>query len=140
MIHHLYRITETAFYSYTRSRPLSPSSLFAGAFLIPYFTMMIFGAVPLFFMELILGQFHRTGAISVWKIVPIFKGDTLSINISVWKIVPTFKGDNLSINISVWKIVPTFKGDNLLINMLSRRIIPLTIHDLKIFTYCRHFK
>ncbi|KAK2183134.1 hypothetical protein NP493_318g03000 [Ridgeia piscesae] len=36
--------------------------------------MMIFGAIPLFFMELVLGQFHRTGAISVWKIAPIFKG------------------------------------------------------------------
>ncbi|XP_035999565.1 solute carrier family 6 member 4b [Fundulus heteroclitus] len=46
-----------------------------GAFLIPYILMAIFGGVPLFYMELALGQFHRTGAISIWKhICPIFKG------------------------------------------------------------------
>ncbi|XP_053555806.1 sodium-dependent serotonin transporter-like [Bombina bombina] len=46
-----------------------------GAFLIPYAIMAIFGGVPLFYMELALGQFHRTGAISIWKrICPIFKG------------------------------------------------------------------
>lgn len=49
--------------------------LCAGAFLIPYILMAIFGGVPLFYMELALGQFHRTGAISIWKhICPIFKG------------------------------------------------------------------
>ena len=46
----------------------------AGAFLIPYFTMLLFGGIPLFFMELVLGQFHRKGAIAVWYIAPIFKG------------------------------------------------------------------
>uniref|UniRef100_A0A8C0HCA5 Transporter n=1 Tax=Chelonoidis abingdonii TaxID=106734 RepID=A0A8C0HCA5_CHEAB len=46
-----------------------------GAFLIPYTLMAIFGGVPLFYMELALGQFHRAGAISIWKrICPIFKG------------------------------------------------------------------
>ncbi|XP_017781709.1 PREDICTED: sodium-dependent noradrenaline transporter-like isoform X1 [Nicrophorus vespilloides] len=45
-----------------------------GAFLIPYTLMMIFGAVPLFYMELILGQYNRQGPISVWRICPLFKG------------------------------------------------------------------
>ncbi|KAL7986583.1 hypothetical protein Chor_012866 [Crotalus horridus] len=46
-----------------------------GAFLIPYVLMAIFGGVPLFYMELALGQFHRVGAIPIWKnICPIFKG------------------------------------------------------------------
>uniref|UniRef100_UPI00358FD8A5 sodium-dependent serotonin transporter-like n=1 Tax=Myxine glutinosa TaxID=7769 RepID=UPI00358FD8A5 len=46
-----------------------------GAFLIPYTIMVVFGGVPLFYMELALGQFHRTGAITVWKrICPLFQG------------------------------------------------------------------
>merc|ERR1719422_1008148 len=45
-----------------------------GAFLIPYIMMLLLGALPLFYMELILGQFHRQGPISVWRISPIFKG------------------------------------------------------------------
>ena len=39
--------------------------------------MLLFGAVPLFFMELVLGQFHRRGAIAVWKIAPLFQGSVL---------------------------------------------------------------
>ncbi|CAG9764797.1 unnamed protein product [Ceutorhynchus assimilis] len=45
-----------------------------GAFLIPYSLMLVFGAVPLFYMELILGQFNRQGPVSLWRICPLFKG------------------------------------------------------------------
>ncbi|KAK5648640.1 hypothetical protein RI129_003532 [Pyrocoelia pectoralis] len=45
-----------------------------GAFLVPYLLMLVFGALPLFYMELVLGQFNRLGPISVWKICPLFKG------------------------------------------------------------------
>ncbi|XP_075710442.1 sodium-dependent serotonin transporter [Rhinoderma darwinii] len=46
-----------------------------GAFLIPYVIMAVFGGIPLFYMELALGQYHRNGCISVWrKICPLFKG------------------------------------------------------------------
>ncbi|KAF5274143.1 hypothetical protein FQR65_LT04541 [Abscondita terminalis] len=45
-----------------------------GAFLIPYLLMLVFGALPLFYMELILGQFNRLGPVGVWKICPLFKG------------------------------------------------------------------
>lgn len=52
-----------------------PSCLRPGAFLLPYLLMAVFGGVPLFYMELALGQFHRSGCISIWKhICPIFKG------------------------------------------------------------------
>lgn len=45
-----------------------------GVFLIPYFLMLVFGAMPLFYMELVLGQYNRQGPISIWKICPLFKG------------------------------------------------------------------
>lgn len=46
-----------------------------GVFLIPYITMLIFGGVPLFFLELCLGQFVKKGPITVWnKICPWMKG------------------------------------------------------------------
>ncbi|KAI5697049.1 hypothetical protein M8J75_004234 [Diaphorina citri] len=46
-----------------------------GAFLIPYTLMFIFGGLPLFYMELALGQFHRCGCLTIWKkICPALKG------------------------------------------------------------------
>lgn len=57
----------------------STKCFISGAFIIPYFTVLIFGALPIFFMELCLGQFHREGPITVWKIAPIFKGRLLFI-------------------------------------------------------------
>ncbi|CAB3236525.1 unnamed protein product [Arctia plantaginis] len=46
-----------------------------GAFLIPYCIMLLFGGLPLFFMELALGQYHRCGCLTLWKrICPALKG------------------------------------------------------------------
>ena len=39
---------------------LNTTYLCSGAFLVPYFVMLIFGGLPLFYMELCLGQFHRS--------------------------------------------------------------------------------
>ena len=34
----------------------------------------VLGAMPLFYMEVVLGQFNRQGPISLWRICPVFKG------------------------------------------------------------------
>ena len=50
-------------------------SFVAGAFLVPYGIMLVLGGIPLFFMELCIGQFNRKGAITCWgNLVPLFKG------------------------------------------------------------------
>ena len=59
--------------------PNERSCNISGAFLFPYLVMLIFGGLPLFYMELALGQFQRVGCISVWKrICPAFKGEVVS--------------------------------------------------------------
>lgn len=45
-----------------------------GAFLVPYLLFMVIAGMPLFYMELALGQFNREGAAGVWKICPVLKG------------------------------------------------------------------
>ncbi|CAM1329309.1 DAT (predicted) [Pycnogonum litorale] len=51
-----------------------------GAFLIPYVIMLAIGGIPLFFMELAIGQYHRKGAITCWgRIVPLLKGVGCSV-------------------------------------------------------------
>lgn len=49
--------------------------LCAGAFLVPYLLFMVIAGMPLFYMELALGQFNREGAAGVWKICPVLKGN-----------------------------------------------------------------
>ncbi|XP_029134832.1 sodium- and chloride-dependent neutral and basic amino acid transporter B(0+) [Labrus bergylta] len=45
-----------------------------GAFLIPYFVMLVVTGIPLFFLESALGQFCSQGPINIWRSVPILQG------------------------------------------------------------------
>ncbi|XP_059819520.1 sodium-dependent proline transporter [Hypanus sabinus] len=45
-----------------------------GVFLIPYCIMMLVTGLPLFLMELSLGQYGGAGPITVWKCCPLLKG------------------------------------------------------------------
>lgn len=46
----------------------------SGAFLIPYFIMLVFAGLPIFFMEVILGQYGGVGPNKLFEIAPLFKG------------------------------------------------------------------
>uniref|UniRef100_A0A671UEG0 Transporter n=1 Tax=Sparus aurata TaxID=8175 RepID=A0A671UEG0_SPAAU len=45
-----------------------------GAFLIPYFVMLVVTGIPLFFLESAFGQFCSQGPINVWRAVPLLQG------------------------------------------------------------------
>ncbi|XP_063966349.1 sodium- and chloride-dependent neutral and basic amino acid transporter B(0+)-like [Lytechinus pictus] len=45
-----------------------------GAFLLPYVIMLFFAGLPLYFMEVALGQYSSSGLIKVWKAVPPMRG------------------------------------------------------------------
>nr|XP_033782604.1 sodium- and chloride-dependent creatine transporter 1-like [Geotrypetes seraphini] len=45
-----------------------------GVFLIPYLLIVFVGGIPVFFLEIALGQFMKQGGIAAWNIVPLFKG------------------------------------------------------------------
>lgn len=68
----------------SKLRNLQSSNFFvAGAFLVPYCIMLIVGGIPLFYMELALGQFNRKGAITCWgRLCPLFKGKLFLLLIS----------------------------------------------------------
>lgn len=49
--------------------------------MVPYFIALALAGIPMFLMELSLGQMLTIGGLGVFKIAPIFKGDFLE---STW--------------------------------------------------------
>lgn len=45
-----------------------------GAFLIPYLILLVVIGRPLYYMEMVLGQFSGLGPVKVWKAVPAMRG------------------------------------------------------------------
>ncbi|NXW20640.1 SC6A7 protein, partial [Circaetus pectoralis] len=50
-----------------------------GVFVIPYFIMSLVMGLPLFLMEMSLGQYGAAGPIAVWKCCPLLKGIGISM-------------------------------------------------------------
>ena len=45
-----------------------------GAFLVPYLICVVIGGIPLFYLEVALGQFMAQGGPKAWRICPILQG------------------------------------------------------------------
>lgn len=45
-----------------------------GAFLIPYLVCVVLCGIPIFFLEIALGQFMQQGVIGIWDIYPVMRG------------------------------------------------------------------
>lgn len=59
--------------------------LFLGAFLLPYALFLFTCGIPLFFLEVSLGQMTGQGGITCWKkICPLFEGPSSSIKYLAW--------------------------------------------------------
>lgn len=52
-----------------------------GVFLIPYLIFLFLLGIPLFYLEVNLGQFTSQGAVQCWRMAPIFKGLGISMSI-----------------------------------------------------------
>lgn len=46
----------------------------SGCFLIPYLICLVVAGVPVLVLEIALGQYTSQGAITAWKICPLFQG------------------------------------------------------------------
>lgn len=66
---------------------LKDDILFSGAYLVPYFILLILIGIPLFFLELAVGQRIRRGSIGVWNYVyPRLGGiGVSSLMVSKWR-------------------------------------------------------
>ena len=52
-----------------------------GAFMVPFILMMILAGAPLFYLEVILGQFSGKSPLALWEFSPAFKGIGISCTI-----------------------------------------------------------
>ncbi|XP_058962915.2 sodium- and chloride-dependent GABA transporter 1-like [Pocillopora verrucosa] len=80
-----------------------------GAFLIPYVCFLLLGGIPLFFMELSIGQILQAGPIKAWaKISPLFSGVGIAM-VTVSFLVSVYY--NVILAWSIYYLYNSFKPD-----------------------------
>ena len=70
-----------------------------GAFLIPYFIMLTFVGIPVFFIELAVGQYSGSGPATVWEAAPLFRGKQTKTQIQIQRKLMhlTLEGDQCTV-------------------------------------------
>lgn len=79
-----------------------------GAFLIPYFVCMIILGIPLVYLEMIVGQFTSSGSLKCWRMVKIFKGIGLAMNIANALLIIYY---NMIIAYSIYYFFMSFRSE-----------------------------
>ncbi|CAG7828454.1 unnamed protein product [Allacma fusca] len=59
-------------------------------FLLPYIVVLVLCVFPIFYLELIIGQYVRKGVIGIWRICPIFKGVGYATLLITYSVVYTY--------------------------------------------------
>ena len=55
--------------------PLQQDRYFTTTLRPEHILIALIGGIPIFFLEISLGQFMKAGSINVWNICPLFKGE-----------------------------------------------------------------
>jgi len=79
-----------------------------GAFLIPYAIMLIFEGLPLFYMELAIGQRLKKGSVGIWNYISPWLGGLGVASMVVCFLVALFY--NMIIAWALWYLFNSFKG------------------------------
>ncbi|KAL4227908.1 Sodium- and chloride-dependent glycine transporter 2 [Mactra antiquata] len=79
-----------------------------GAFLIPYVIMLVFVGIPIFILELSLGQFSSSGPLTCWKYAPLFQGVGVGM-VAVSAMVAIYY--NMIIGWSLYYLVASFTSE-----------------------------
>lgn len=69
--------------NYTISHKFCYMFIFLGAFLIPYIIVLLLIGKPIYFFEMIIGQFTSKGSIKATSTIPILKGIAVGQQIAV---------------------------------------------------------
>ncbi|OWF48157.1 Sodium- and chloride-dependent betaine transporter [Mizuhopecten yessoensis] len=88
-----------------------------GAFLIPFFFFTLLCGVPLYFLELSLGQFSGRSAVLAWSLCPLFEGIGYSVTmlsmLGAWYYGPVMAWVLLYIGYSFFPTQPWSTCDNI---------------------------
>lgn len=85
-----------------------------GAFLLPYLIVLFVIGRPLYYLEMVIGQFSSKNSIDVFDMVPFFRGTFLNLFSQILRISNSVIVFILNIRIWIWSINRNFLAEHIL--------------------------